>query len=44
MGTKAQETVWGGALRNEIWGRRDPEWTAGRSLERIELVWENKLR
>lgn len=28
-----RRAVWGGALRSEIWGVADPEWTAGRSLE-----------
>ena len=28
-GPRAQETVWGYARRNETWGARDPEWTAG---------------
>src|SRR5262249_32205453 len=25
----AQKPVWGQALRNEMWGESDPEWTAG---------------
>lgn len=28
-GLAAQGTVWGRALRNEMWGVIDPEWTAG---------------
>lgn len=28
-GPRAQETVWGRALRIAIWGTLDPEWTAG---------------
>ena len=43
MGTKAQESVWGGALRNEIWGIADPEWTAGRSLEKDRIQSEKRV-
>src|SRR5262244_1825183 len=28
-GPRAQETVWGRALRTAIWGNNDPEWTTG---------------
>src|SRR5262249_37481647 len=28
-GPRAQETVWAQARRNNTWGDRDPEWTAG---------------
>jgi hypothetical protein len=32
-GPRAQETVWGQALRSAIWGDRDPEWAAGDDAE-----------
>ena len=42
MGTKAQESVWGGALRNEIWGV-GPRMDGWRSLERIEFNLGNVI-
>ena len=37
MGTQAQATVWGSALRNDRWGVNDAEWTAGEIARSIAL-------
>ena len=43
MGTKAQESVWGGALRNEIWGVETPNGRLGDRSKRIEFSLRNDL-